>query len=213
MKLESIQIGVAQPTPDREQTLTGFFKRPVASAQVTTNGVANDVIADLVHHGGVDQAVYVYTRDDYEAWERELGRTLPGGSFGENLTIVGISSADVMVGDHFTLGSVVLEASSARIPCNTFKAAMDEPGWVERFRHFRRPGFYARVIAPGEVTVGQLVTHTGAQATISILETLDLYYDPNADVSRLEAALASPIAIRNRDLIQRRMAPQPHSGL
>jgi len=207
MRLESIQIGSAQPTPGDPKTPTGIFKEAVGPepVAVTLNGLTGDVVSNLKHHGGPDQAIYVYTRDDYQYWEVELGRPLAAGLFGENLTIEGLESADVMVGDRFAIGDVVLEATSARVPCNTFQARMEEPDWVSRFRSGRRPGVYARVVQPGRLAVGNEIDYSPGGSSVSILETLDLYYDPQAEAARLEEALKAPIASRNRSLLLKRL--------
>ena len=44
-------------------------------------------IASKKHHGGPDQAVYVYGEHDYAWWSEQLGRPLEPGTFGENLTV------------------------------------------------------------------------------------------------------------------------------
>lgn len=204
--VESIQIGGAQPTPASSVGETGIDKRYVDTATVSVDGLIGDTICDVEHHGGPDQAVYVYMRDDYTHWESELGRPLPGGAFGENITIAGIGSADVMVGDRFTIGDIVLEACSTRIPCRTFQHHVQEDDWVARFRDARRPGVYCRVVAPGQVVSGAAVTHTPATGTISILETQDIYYNTSAEPDRLLEALQSPLAIRTRALIERRLS-------
>lgn len=204
--LESIQIGQPEATDASSVGFTGINKQPVPVAQLTVSGLVDDAVLDVEHHGGPDQAVYVYCRDDYEWWEEQLGRNLPGGSFGENLTLAGLTSSEVLVGDRFEIGtSVVIEATSCRIPCRTFAAKMAEENWVARFRAARRPGFYARVLSEGSVEAGLTVTHVGSDTTIPILETQDLYYEPQASSERLRRALASPIAERTRLLLERRL--------
>jgi len=43
------------------------------------SGVIGDNVCDLRHHGGDDQAVYAYAREDLDWWQDTLGRDLPGG--------------------------------------------------------------------------------------------------------------------------------------
>ena len=204
-RVESVQVGAAAPTPASTVGVTSIDKRPVDRARVETAGLVGDSISDTEHHGGPDQAVYVYTRDDYRYWEGELGRALPAGAFGENITITGMSSGAVNVGDKFVIGDVVLEATSARIPCGTFQHHLQEDGWVGRFRDGRRPGVYCRVLAEGDISAGATVDHVPADGTIAILETQDLYYTPSADPERVRVALRSPLAARTRALLERRL--------
>src|SRR3954452_15316401 len=69
---------------------------PVAVRGVNVDG---DDQADRRVHGGPDQAVYAYARESYDWWEGELGRSLPDGLFGENLTLEGIDVDDALIGD------------------------------------------------------------------------------------------------------------------
>ncbi len=100
MQLLSLNLGRAHAVPYTDQAVgvTGIDKRPVAGpVRVTApgpkgvgaSGLAGDTVCDLRHHGGNDQAVYTVAREDLDDWERELGRPLVNGAFGENLTTRG----------------------------------------------------------------------------------------------------------------------------
>lgn len=205
MILESVQIGRARPSAVGSLPETAIDKRPTGSATITEAGLTGDTIVDTKNHGGPDQAVYIYTREDFAHWEAELGRPLAAGTFGENLTLAGISSAEVKVGDRFLIGDVVLEASSARIPCAVFQDHIGEAEWIARFRDARRPGVYCRVLGEGTVAAGDEVHHVPGTSLLTILDTQDIYYDREFPSDRLEAALEAPIGERNRTLIERRL--------
>ena len=186
---------------------TGIDKQPAGRAYVGTLGLRDDVVADTEHHGGRDQAVYVYSREDYAWWETELGRSLAGGSFGENLTLSSFGTDLVRIGDRFHVGPVVLEVTSPRIPCSTFATHMAEEGWVRRFRDGERPGFYARILLEGEVEVGDRVEREPAPAaSLPLLELFRLHYDRGADADRLRQALAAPVDERARADLEKRLA-------
>ena len=53
------------------------------------SGIVGDVIGNRKLHGGDDQAVYAYAREDLDAWAAQLDRELTNGMFGENLTTDG----------------------------------------------------------------------------------------------------------------------------
>lgn len=144
--------------------LTGIDKRPVDHPVLVTDpgpkgvgasGLAGDAVCDTRHHGGSEQAVYAFAREDLDAWERELGRELPNGSFGENLTTEGLDLTHAKVGERWRIGAdLVLEATSGRIPCRTFQGRLGEPDWIGRFTRRGETGVYLRVITPGEVRSG-----------------------------------------------------------
>ena len=83
------------------------------------NAQAGDTIVDKPHHGGPDQALYAYAREDLADWERTLDRSIRGGFFGENLTTVGVEVTGALVGEVWRVGTVLLQVTSPRIPCAT----------------------------------------------------------------------------------------------
>ena len=136
---------------------------------MTLTGLANDAILDKANHGGVDQAVYIYTLPDYDWWSAELGRPCDPGLFGENLTVSGLESASVCVGDRYRIGDVLLEVTSPRIPCSTFAARMGDSQFVKRFMAGKRPGIYCRVLETGSVKAGVVIAaepFNGEQITL-----------------------------------------------
>jgi MOSC domain-containing protein YiiM len=118
------------------------------------NGLAGDHVCTTEHHGGTDQAVYAYAREDLDWWERELGYELESGRFGENLTTLGLDLTGAVVGERWRIGEVVLQATLPRFPCATFAHRMGEPKWVKRFTARGATGTYLRVVAPGSIKTG-----------------------------------------------------------
>ncbi|MER6061668.1 MOSC domain-containing protein [Streptomyces sp. NPDC001792] len=166
MKLLSVNLGRPQPVPytDQAEGVTGIDKKPAdgpvrvaapGPKGVGGSGLAGDAVCELRHHGGDDQAVYAFAREDLDDWERELGRSLANGCFGENLTTDGLDVSGALIGERWRIGSgVVLEVTSGRIPCRTFQGHMGERGWVKRFTQKGATGAYLRVIEPGEIRAG-----------------------------------------------------------
>ncbi len=209
MKLISVNVGQMTPLRGVKATgQTGLFKTPAGGpVAVTAYGLEGDAIADTRHHGGADQAVYVYGAPDYAWWEAELGQPLAPGTFGENLTVDGLESAGLSVGDRLHLAEVVLEVTAPRIPCATLAARMGEPTFVKRFRAAERPGVYCRVIRPGSAAAGeavQLEPYHGP--TITVLEMFRDYYANEWDEVKLRRHLAAPLASRAREDVEERLA-------
>jgi MOSC domain-containing protein YiiM len=201
MKLASVNLGEKQTLQRRERIeQTGIFKIPVDSPiRVNRLGLEGDVIVSKKHHGGPDQAVYVYGLADYGWWSQELGKEISPGTFGENLTISELESAQFNIGDYLHVDGVTLQVSAPRIPCSTFAARMGDPLWVRKFRRAERPGLYCRVIQEGYIQKGDAVsveTYTGA--TISILEMFREYYNRDKSEELLRRHLNAPIAVRAR---------------
>ena len=129
---------------------------PVAAR---TLGLDGDQVSDVEHHGGVDQAVYAFAREDLDSWVEWLGQPIRAGQFGENLTTSGIDVNAAEVGERWAIGTAELEVASVRIPCNDFKNWMglsgyDDTSWVKRFAAVGRPGPYLRVVTEGVLRAG-----------------------------------------------------------
>ena len=167
MQLLSVNVGVPVPNPWKGLPATGIDKQPVAGPVAVSApgpkgtgavGLAGDRAYDVKHHGGADQALYAYAREDLDGWERELGRPLAGGVFGENLTTAGLDVNGALIGERWRIGAdVVVEVSCPRIPCSTFQGRLGIEGWITRFTQAAVPGAYLRVIEPGEICAGDPV--------------------------------------------------------
>ncbi|MCI2239404.1 MOSC domain-containing protein [Paenibacillus sp. TRM 82003] len=158
----SVNVGRRRPVAAKSGT-SGIDKRPVAGPVPVRapgpkgeggSGLLGDHISDTANHGGDDQAVYAYAREDLDAWEAELGRPLGNGSFGENLTTGGLAVNRAVIGERWAVGDVVLQVSCPRIPCVTFAVWLGERRWVPRFTRARVPGAYLRVLVPGDLVAG-----------------------------------------------------------
>lgn len=180
--------------------VTGIFKIPTQeTVKVTKLGLEGDVIVSKKHHGGPDQAVYVYGAGDYEWWSKELGMDIAPGTFGENLTISELESAAFYIGDHLQLDGVTLQVTAPRIPCRTFATRMNDSQWVKTFRHAERPGLYCRVIQEGFVRAGDAVSvEKYTDETVSVLEMFREFYNKDKSEETLRHHFRAPIAIRAR---------------
>ena len=193
---------------------TAIFKTTVdGPIRVTADGLEGDAVGDTKHHGGPDQALYVYFGADYAHWEELLDRPLEPGVFGDNLTVTGaenhsstVSSKDLWVGDRLSVGPVTLEVTAPRIPCGTFARRMALPAsFIEQFRNELRPGVYVRVLEPGVVTAGDRVSVTEGSRTVSIAEMVELW-GTRPDAATLDRLLAAPISERDRADFERKRA-------
>lgn len=157
---------------------TAMDKQPVGGiVSATRLGLEGDQVGDTKFHGGVDQAVYAFAREDLDWWEGELGRDIRDGQFAENLTTRGIDVNDSEVGERWLVGTALFEVAMVRIPCNDFKnwqqlSGYDGRSWVKRFTRRGRPGPYLRVLQEGELQAGDglnVVHQPGHGVTVSTL--------------------------------------------
>lgn len=145
--------------------------------EVRRLGLDGDQVSDTKHHGGPDQAVYAFAREDLDLWAAELGQEIRDGQFGENLTTAGIDVNEAEIGERWRIGDVLLEVAAVRTPCNDFKNWMgrngyDDTAWVRRFAQAARPGPYLRVLVEGEIGAGdpiEVVHRPGHGVTVSLV--------------------------------------------
>lgn len=208
MRIASVNVGKVQrlagPSFDGE---TGIFKRPVnGPVAIGELGLAGDAVLNEKHHGGPDQAVYLYRQEDYDWWSEELGSTIAAGTFGDNLTLTELPEPGLIIGSRLVFDTVILEVTAPRIPCNTLAQRMSDPRFAKRFMKAERPGIYCRVIESGFVTAGEAFTlEPGDPDGVS---TLDIFRAASRKLTRAELVrfLAAPIDVRTRRDFEAKLA-------
>jgi MOSC domain-containing protein YiiM len=157
---------------------TAIDKRPVAApVEVGWLGLAGDEQSDTENHGGREQALYAYAREDLDWWVERLCRELANGVFGENITTGGVDVTGALIGEVWQLGTAVVQVTSPRIPCVVFAGWLDEDHWVKRFANAGRPGAYLRVLEEGAVAAGdgiEVISRPDEHVTIA--ESMTAFY-------------------------------------
>lgn len=194
----SVNVGRLRPNANRRSHwLTGIDKRPTEvpvevrapGLRPAGSGLVGDEIGDHRHHGGDEQAVYAYAREELDDWGHRLGRDLRNGMFGENLTTRGLEVSDALLGERWQVGdTVVLQVTGPRIPCGTFRAHIAQKGWLKSFTEVARSGAYLSVVVPGTIRAGDEVS---------------VVHRPDHDVT---ARLAFRALTRERELLPRLLA-------
>jgi MOSC domain-containing protein YiiM len=180
-----VSVNTGRVTDGERSPGSAIDKRPARGAvRVHRLGLAGDEHGDTENHGGLEQAVYAYAREDLDWWTERIGRELRGGEFGENVTTAGIDVTGALIGEVWRLGEVVLQITSPRIPCETFKAWTGEEHWVRRFAAAVRPGAYLRVLTEGEISAGDdIEVLSRPERRVTVAESMRAYYG-DADLMR-----------------------------
>ena len=162
---------------------TAIDKRPVPGRVFAGKlGLTGDDQADKANHGGADQAIYVYAREDLDWWTEQTSQEFRNGAFGENLTTAGLDVNGALIGEIWRLGDdVIVQVTAPRIPCQVFATWTEQAHWVKRFAAAGRPGPYLRVLAEGEVGTGdQIEVLSRPQQRVTVAESMRAYYgDPD----------------------------------
>jgi len=195
MIIKSLNIGL----PKKElfhgkEFITGMCKKPVTTPLVLTNqGIEGDGVGDLKHHGGSDKAVCVYAINDYEYWEKMLGRKMPDAAFGENFSVTDMSEEDTCIGNIYRAGTATVQISQPRQPCSTLAARYGREDFVKLVVDSGRTGFYLRVLEGGRVKAGDdLFLIEQDLLRVSIAFANRIYHYDRKNREGIEKVLAVP---------------------
>lgn len=160
----SIQVGLPKtlgtknaPNPLDRPWTTGFYKAAIAGkVWLSKTNIEGDGQADLENHGGLEKAVLAYGAAHYPGWRESLQLPDLGfGAFGENLTVVGQTEADVCIGDIYEFGEAQLQVSQPRQPCWKLSRRLRVKDLAQQVIRNGKSGWYFRVLKEGYIEPGQ----------------------------------------------------------
>ena len=178
MKIISTNIGDKKEVTYKNKTVTtGIFKFPVDEPIfLDKEEVKGDEISDRKHHGGINQAIYGYSAKHYEFWKPKYPNLdWSFGMFGENLTIDDLDETKINIGDTFSVGNTIIEATLQRNPCYKLGIRFNDMKIVKEFWNTTFCGVYFKVIQTGFVTLGdelKMIKKSSIKTTIA-----DLYHE------------------------------------
>jgi MOSC domain-containing protein YiiM len=210
-RVVSIHVGKIAPLgPDGVPS--GFVKDNVArNVTVAALGIVGDEQADLRVHGGPDKAVYAYALAHYTAWRREYPRhtnLLIAGGLGENLSIQGMTEADLCVGDVHSIGTTLLQVCQPRQPCFKFALRFNDNQMPGAMIRNGRAGWYYRVLQPGVISPSdQVVLRERPNPNFPFARLVDLITHHNATIAEWQQMNDMPgLAIDWRQRAARRLS-------
>jgi ferredoxin-NADP reductase/MOSC domain-containing protein YiiM len=192
-RLLSVNAGLPRDVEWKGRTVhTGIWKDPVhGRCRVGRLNLDGDGQGDLAGHGGEQRAVFVYQIESYRHWQEQLKRTdFVHGQFGENFTVEGLPDDVVCIGDRYQIGSALFEVTQPRVTCYRVGIRMNEPRMPALLTSSGRPGFYFRVLQPGEVGAGDEIVKVGeAPERMTVAEINALLYSPHHPRDQLQRSL------------------------
>ncbi len=146
----------------------GIPKHAIEEATLSAGGVVGDFNRDRheEHHDDPAKAILLLPLETIEQLDRE-GWPVRPGDLGENLTTEGIPYAALAPGTRWTVGAVEIEVSARCDPCTVlyglpYVGTARGPEFLKTL--IGRRGWYARVVRPGRVRVGDPIAPAAADA-------------------------------------------------
>jgi MOSC domain-containing protein YiiM len=147
-------------------SLGGLPKRAVSGGLVTPLGIEGDRHAHPGIHGGPRKAILIVASETIDNLIAR-GYHLFHGALGENLTTFGMAFRDIRIGDRLRAGGATLEVTLPRSPCSAldiYGESLKQEISDERVEaldytspRWGMSGFYASVVAPGEVRPNDII--------------------------------------------------------
>jgi MOSC domain-containing protein YiiM len=181
-RVEAVLTGKVMPLGESGK-LSGIDKHPVTGrVRLGETGLDGDEQADHKHHGGAEKALHHYPFDHYATWRDEwrdawsdahlsegsapdrdakkavgLARFASRGAFGENISTLGMTEANVCVGDVYRIGDAIVQLSQPRQPCWKLSLRFARDDMSRRVQQTQRTGWYYRVLEAGEIGAGDRI--------------------------------------------------------
>ena len=197
--IDSIQIGkvVTEGDPAARDVIskqwTSAFRKSAVASPVTVDatGIVGDQVADTKNHGGSDKAILCYAGVHYLAWSREHPElSFSAGGFGENLTLSGVTEADVCIGDRIASGDCEFEISQPRQACWKIARRWQAKSLTKEVAQTGRTGWYLRVIKGGSlVPKSNLQLVDRPNPDWSVARANDVLYGREADRMSVHALM------------------------
>ncbi|UOQ84549.1 MOSC domain-containing protein [Gracilibacillus salinarum] len=195
MEYPIVSLNVGKPQTqvfDGVSLVTGFKKTPIHERDyLTMTGFEQDGQADLKNHGGPEKALLMYPQKHYAFWKETYKRTFDYPSFGENITIDGLTEKDLYIGDIFQLGQAEIQCSQPRQPCFKIAKTHGIPEMPKLVTETGFSGYYFRVIKEGYVSPDDILTKLEEdEDKVTPFEIFDCLFHDRKNTERMERYLS-----------------------
>lgn len=203
MNMYVISVNISEPKSilfNNKEVLTGYFKRPIDSPiTLGFEKVQDDFIADLVHHGGIEKACYLYSSDHYGFWKKKYpDLDWEHGMFGENITVDGLNESQLFIGDILEIGETLVQVTQPRQPCFKMGIKFGDSTIVKEFIQAPYPGIYVRVIHEGEVKKGDKINLIKkGSSDFSVLKVFEILFQKAKDSNEIRKLIADPFLVES----------------
>ncbi len=213
-ELKVVSINIASPEcvslgGGSKKYKSGIFKIPVTEPLFLYHlGFKGDGVGDTKIHGGKDLAVCAYCAEHFPYWTDKLQREIGPGSFGENLSLLGMPETAINIGDVFEVGTAQIQVSQPRQPCHKLNKVFNYQAMACNVQKSGFSGYYFRVIKTGVVKTGSLLKRIHKDPNEFSIEKANALLGKGGSNPQCMEELISIQALSNqwREMMQKRLA-------
>ena len=192
-----VKVGIVTTTKlensKRTELTSGIKKYPVPKAYLLKTGFKEDFQADLLHHGGVNKALFIFSKQTYEKINSHFNSVFDMTSmafFGENLILSEICEKDICIGDILKIGETLVQITQPRQPCWKLSVNTNQKNMTKFIFDSGFTGFYAKVLQEGFICVNdEVILEKRVNPTLNIKKLNELIINPMSDESLTIEAL------------------------
>ena len=169
----------------RKELISGIKKNPISSSYLTKTGFKDDFQADLLHHGGENKALFLFSSITYEKINSYFNNNFDMKNmafFGENLILSQVCEKDICVGDILKIGQCKVQITQPRQPCWKLSANTDEKNMTNFIFNNGLTGWYAKVLEEGIISQNdEVILEKRAYPNLNIKKLNQLIINPMSD--------------------------------
>lgn len=177
----------------RNELVSGIKKYPVSKAYLTKTGFKEDEQGDLLHHGGENKALFLFSAITYKKINSYFNNSFDMTDmayFGENLILSNICEEDICIGDILKIGQTKVQVTQARQPCWKLSANTNQKEMTKFIFDSGLTGWYAKVLEEGFICQNdEVILEKRVNPTLNIKKLNELIINPMSDESLTIEAL------------------------
>lgn len=192
-----VKVGIVTTTKlensKRQELVSGIKKYPIEKSYLTKTGFQDDFQADLLHHGGENKALFLFSERTYEKINSFFDDSFDMSDmayFGENLILSDICEKDICVGDVLQIGKSLVQITQPRQPCWKLSANTNKKIMTKFIFDSGLTGWYAKVLEEGFICKDDdVVLQTRKNPNLTIEKLNQLIVNPMLDENLTQEAL------------------------
>ena len=179
----------------RNELVSGIKKYPVSKAYLTKTGFKEDEQGDLLHHGGENKALFLFSAITYKKINSYFNNSFDMTDmayFGENLILSNICEEDICIGDILKIGQTKVQITQARQPCWKLSANTNQKEMTKFIFDSGYTGWYAKVLKEGTICKDDEMRFIKRQEPDLSIKLLNkLIVNPSLNMSLAKKAIQS----------------------